>query len=58
MAMAHLCLCVCPTPPQKENEEAVQIQNMEAIKVISSLLQVKIPSHYEIEDYWYTQLCS
>ena len=41
---------VCMPSLQKENEEAVQIQNMEAIKVISSLLQVKIPSHYEIED--------
>ena len=30
--------------PQKESEEAVQIQNVEAIRVISSLLQVKILS--------------
>ena len=43
MATAHLCVCVC-LYPQKESEEAVQIQNVEAIRVISSLLQVKILS--------------
>ena len=41
MATAHLCVCLYP---QKESEEAVQIQNVEAIRVISSLLQVKILS--------------
>ena len=50
-------MSVCMPSLQKENEEAVQIQNMEAIKVISSLLQVKIPSHCKIKEHWHTQLC-
>ena len=41
MVTGHLCVCLYP---QKESEEAVQIQNIEAIRVISSLLQVKILS--------------